>query len=210
MGRSPFLPTPWPGPPGIRIIHQEASPGRAAPPVMIRRESPPTTTLGLALVNAPVATIQPQRSWSVSAAPGLNQGTSVALVMGAAWEAFVPSLHDLDEPYVHGFRRLLRLSRLIPCARVVMATREARIRNGRLRAAYALGRLFAFPLGHQPCEWCGLPTARRCGTCDRDRPGDVCIDCAFVFLGCTACWRRFRTQRPLPTASDALTGWHTQ
>jgi len=108
---------------------------------------------------------------------------------------------------VRGLARLVHLARLIPHARIATATLEARLRNGCLRAAFAMDRLALRRPGHLPCEWCGLPTTRRCATCEVRRRV-ICMDCAFVFLGCTCCWIRHRGQAPPPADADALLGWY--
>ena len=108
---------------------------------------------------------------------------------------------------VRGLAKLVHLARLVPHARIATATLEARLRNGCLRAAFAMDRLALRRPEHLPCEWCGLPTTRRCATCEVRRRV-ICMDCAFVFLGCTCCWIRHRGQAPPPADADALLGWY--
>ena len=227
MGRSPFLPTPRPGGPGVRIFSGDAYADRMSPPPwphtvpLPRGLAAPTglTYLGHTVSSSPRPPARPPRPDGPLAAPGLVQGSPsslaivargspAALAIVAVSRAVTPSRHDWRGAKVRALARLLHLNRLIPHARVAMAAREARLRNGSLRAAFALDRIFAFPSGHQPCEWCGLPTARRCATCEDGHHGVICMDCAFVFLGCTVCWLRFRGHAPPPADADALAGWY--
>ena len=177
------------------------------------------TYLGLTL-RAPPG--RPGRPWNVGGTAGgtgggraspqtlaiVARGTPSALAIVGARRAVTTARRAWMSAKVRGLAKLIHLARLIPHAQIAAATREARLRNGCLRAAFALDRLLLCRPGHLPCEWCGVPTARRCATCEIDHRRVICMDFAFVFLGCTVCWLRHRGQAPPPADADALAGWY--
>ena len=229
MRRIQLAHAPQLGEQGVRLFIGDDVAARASPPPWLlqtplaRGSALPTPTaptyLGLALRAPPGRPARPLNVGGTTNATGgarvssqtlaiVSRGTPSALAIVAVRRAVTTTRRAWMRAKVRGLARLVHLARLIPHAQIATATREARLRNGSLRAAFALDRLLLCRLGHQPCEWCGVPTARRCATCETGHRGVICMDCAFVFLGCTVCWLRHRGQAPPPADADALAGWY--
>ena len=85
------------------------------------------------------------------------------------------------------YRELLLLSLTRPVARPQLATREDRLEDPALRAAYALAKLEELPIPLPICEACGDPTHSWCDFC---RAGALCLESDRVDFACPDCYQR--------------------
>lgn len=89
---------------------------------------------------------------------------------------------------------LKRLASSRPTARLHLASREDRLHDPSLRAAFSLWSLKVAPRHLQPCQRCGLATACWCEACEALAlpnlpPVAICTHCDSEHLICETCER---------------------